>query len=89
MEGLDTNIHKTITLQNLRNSIKTAGKRYKKPGGRETLLQAIGIGSVTKLEDIQRDGGEIWPVTWLHELSHLAISSMSPFCQGHFFATED
>ncbi|KAF2443709.1 hypothetical protein P171DRAFT_445080 [Karstenula rhodostoma CBS 690.94] len=72
-EGLDTNVHKTITLQDLRGSIKATNRRYRRQEDRDSVLQRIRLGTVTKLEDIKRDDGEIMPVTWMHELNHLVM----------------
>ncbi|KAJ4347982.1 uncharacterized protein N0V89_009354 [Didymosphaeria variabile] len=72
--GLDTNVHKTVTLQDLRSGIKPASRRYKKVD-HDMFLQLLTLGRVTKLEDVKRVGGEIMPVTWLHELHHLLTRS--------------
>ncbi|KAF1951649.1 hypothetical protein CC80DRAFT_597120 [Byssothecium circinans] len=75
-DGLDADIHKTVTLQDLRNTIKPTKRRYgKKLGDRDMILKTLELGDLTKLEDIKRVGGEIMPVTWLHELHHLITRS--------------
>ncbi|KAL5386671.1 hypothetical protein DPSP01_004035 [Paraphaeosphaeria sporulosa] len=74
-EGLDTNVHKTITLQDLRGTIKPTSRSYRRPENRGNVLRALHIGSVTRLEDIKNDGGEIMPVTWMHEVNHLLTTN--------------
>ncbi|OAG10894.1 uncharacterized protein CC84DRAFT_1173219 [Paraphaeosphaeria sporulosa] len=74
-DGLDTNVHKVVTIQDVRDKIKPASRRYKKLEDHEIVLQALTMGQLTRLDDVKRVGGEIMPVTWLHEMHHLLTRS--------------
>ncbi|KAK7187138.1 hypothetical protein DPSP01_004039 [Paraphaeosphaeria sporulosa] len=73
--GLDGKGHNLVTLEDQRANIKPTSKRYKKSANRERFLQLLGVGGLTKLEDIKGDGGQNMPVTWLHEMHHLLKNS--------------